>query len=44
MEEIKTPFLNIQTDFGFKQVFGQVKNKKALIRFLNILFAAQRNL
>lgn len=41
MEEIKTPFLNIQTDFGFKQVFGQVKNKKALIRFLNILFAGK---
>ncbi|MDE7419764.1 MAG: Rpn family recombination-promoting nuclease/putative transposase [Muribaculaceae bacterium] len=41
MEDIKTPYLNIQTDFGFKQVFGQVKNKKALIRFLNILFAGK---
>ena len=41
MEEIKTPYINIQTDFGFKEVFGQEKNKRALIRFLNILFAGK---
>lgn len=38
MVEIKTPYLNLQTDFGFKQVFGNKDNKQALIRFLNILF------
>ncbi|MDE5586366.1 MAG: Rpn family recombination-promoting nuclease/putative transposase, partial [Muribaculaceae bacterium] len=41
MEEIKTPYINIQTDFGFKEVFGQVKNKKAIIRFLNVLFSGK---
>ena len=41
MEEIKTPYINIQTDFGFKEVFGQVKNKRVLIRFLNVLFAGK---
>ena len=41
MEQIKTPFINIQTDFGFKFVFGQERNKKALIKFLNILFAGK---
>ena len=43
MAEIMTPFINIQTDFGFKEVFGQEKNKKALIRFLNILFDGKLN-
>lgn len=38
MTEIKTPYLNIQTDFGFKHVFGSIANKQALIRFLNALF------
>ncbi|MDE5870330.1 MAG: Rpn family recombination-promoting nuclease/putative transposase, partial [Muribaculaceae bacterium] len=38
MSEIKTPYLNLQTDFGFKHVFGSLKNKGALIRFLNALF------
>ncbi|MDE6653466.1 MAG: Rpn family recombination-promoting nuclease/putative transposase [Muribaculaceae bacterium] len=38
MNAIQTPFINIQTDFGFKEVFGREKNKKALLRFLNILF------
>ena len=41
MEEIKTPYINIQTDFGFKEVFGQVKNKRVLIRFLNVLFSGK---
>lgn len=36
--EIKTEYINIQTDFGFKHVFGTLKNKDALIRFLNALF------
>ncbi|MDE6552206.1 MAG: PD-(D/E)XK nuclease family transposase [Muribaculaceae bacterium] len=36
--EIKTEYINIQTDFGFKHVFGSLKNKVALIRFLNALF------
>ena len=43
MAEIETQFINIQTDFGFKEVFGQEKNKKALIRFLNILFEGKIN-
>ena len=38
MAEIDTPYINIQTDFGFKQLFGLEKNKRVLIRFLNILF------
>ncbi len=36
--EIITEFINIQTDFGFKYVFGNLKNKNALIKFLNTLF------
>ncbi len=36
--EIKTEYINLQTDFGFKHVFGSVANKQALIRFLNALF------
>lgn len=36
--EIKTEYINIQTDFGFKHVFGSLRNKKALLRFLNALF------
>ena len=37
-KEIKTEYINIQTDFGFKQVFGNLDNKAALLRFLNALF------
>lgn len=36
--EIKTEYINIQTDFGFKHVFGSLKNKGVLVRFLNALF------
>ena len=36
--EIKTEYINIQTDFGFKHVFGNIDNKTALVRFLNALF------
>ena len=36
--EIKTEYINLQTDFGFKHVFGNLRNKDALIRFLNALF------
>lgn len=36
--EINTEYINIQTDFGFKHVFGDLRNKPALIRFLNALF------
>ncbi|MBD5359015.1 MAG: Rpn family recombination-promoting nuclease/putative transposase [Bacteroides sp.] len=38
MADIKTPYLNLQTDFGFKFVFGSLHNKRALVRFLNALF------
>lgn len=38
---ITTPYISIQSDFGFKYVFGSEKNKAALIRFLNILFSGQ---
>lgn len=37
--EEKTMFMNLMTDFAFKRLFGSVKNKPILIRFLNILFA-----
>ena len=36
--EIKTEYINIQTVFGVKHVFGNIKNKTALVRFLNALF------
>lgn len=36
--EINTEYINLQTDFGFKHVFGNIRNKRALIRFLNALF------
>ena len=36
--EIKTEYINILTDFGFKHVFGNLDNKTALVRFLNALF------
>lgn len=39
--EIKTEDINIQTDFGFKHVFGDIRNKRALILFLNALFAGR---
>ena len=32
-----TTFINIQTDYGFKRMFGTPKNKHILIRFLNAL-------
>lgn len=32
-----TTFINIQTDYGFKRMFGTPKNKRILIRFLNAL-------
>lgn len=35
--KIDTPFINIQTDFGFKRIFGTPENKEILIRFLNAL-------
>ena len=30
MAETETQFINIQTDFGFKEVFGQEKNGKTV--------------
>ncbi len=36
MEELTT-FINLQTDFGFKKIFGTPENKQILIRFLNAL-------
>lgn len=41
IREILTEYINIQSDFGFKYVFGNEKNKGALILFLNILFKGQ---
>ncbi len=41
MTEITTFFLNLQTDFAFKKVFGSIQNKHILIRFLNALFEGQ---
>ncbi|MDE5886848.1 MAG: Rpn family recombination-promoting nuclease/putative transposase [Muribaculaceae bacterium] len=35
---INTEFINLQTDFGFKHIFGTLKHKSLLIRFLNALF------
>lgn len=35
--KISTEFLNLQTDFGFKYIFGEERNKHILIRFLNAL-------
>lgn len=34
---IKTPFINLRTDFGFKRLFASEKRKHILIRFLNAL-------
>ncbi len=36
--KIPTEYINLQTDFGFKYMFGTLKNKHILIRFLNALF------
>lgn len=36
--EPTTTFINIQTDYGFKKIFGTKENKHILIRFLNALF------
>ena len=36
-----TEYINIQSDFGFKFVFGNRKNKGAIIRFLNVIFAGK---
>lgn len=41
MKEITTPYINLQSDFGFKYVFGSEKNKSALMTFLNVLFAGR---
>lgn len=35
--EITSEFLNLQTDFGFKLLFGDERHKDILIRFLNAL-------
>lgn len=34
-------FMNLMTDFAFKHLYGTVEHKHILIRFLNILFAAE---
>lgn len=33
----KTIFINLQTDYGFKRVFGSPKYKTVVIKFLNAL-------
>ena len=35
--KITSEFLNLQTDFGFKHLFGDERNKNILMRFLNAL-------
>lgn len=34
MPRILTPFINLQSDYGFKRAFGSIKFKKVVIRFL----------
>lgn len=41
MAKNSTPYLNLQTDFGFKYVFGSERNKNVMIRFLNALFSGK---
>lgn len=36
--ELSGLFINLQTDYGFKRMFGSIKNKRVLIRFLNAIF------
>lgn len=36
-----TTFVNVRTDFGFKQMFGTEKNKRLVIRLLNALFGEE---
>lgn len=38
MGQKKEIFMNIMTDYGFKRLFGSLKFKSILIRFLNIMF------
>ncbi len=41
IEEIRETlprFMNLRTDFAFKKIFGEEKNKHILLNFLNILF------
>ncbi len=33
--KIETTFINLQTDYGFKKIFGTKENKHILLRFLN---------
>ena len=33
---ISTPYINLQSDYGFKRAFGTEKFKKALIRLLDV--------
>ena len=37
MSKILTPYINLQSDFGFKLAFGTERNKKALIQFLDAI-------
>ncbi len=37
----RTEFINLQTDFGFKRIFGSEERKSILIRFLNALFEGE---
>lgn len=41
MGQKKEIFINIMTDYGFKRLFGSLKFKSVLIRFLNIMFESE---
>ena len=38
MKQVEERYINLQTDFGFKRIFGTAMNKDLLICFLNSLF------
>lgn len=39
---MKTTFINLRTDFGFKKLFFEDPNKDLLIAFLNALFKGRK--
>lgn len=43
MLHIEEKYINPQTDFGFKRLFGSEFNKEILISFLNALLAGEQN-
>ncbi|MDE7413017.1 MAG: PD-(D/E)XK nuclease family transposase [Muribaculaceae bacterium] len=41
---IKTPFINLQSDFGFKRAFGSKKFKKVVIKFIRAAMGDEINI